>query len=93
MADSVPVHGIGSLVLEQRKSCGCYWGITDGSDVNDQNKWLVYQWADAINQARGIGWGGQEEDVILHLSGDEARKCVDRVGRNSVNEPEDTNGN
>lgn len=31
--------------------------------------------------------------MILHLSGDEARKCVDRVGRNSVNEPEDTNGN
>lgn len=27
--------------------------------------------------------------MILHLSGDEARKCIDRVGRNSVNEPED----
>ena len=31
--------------------------------------------------------------MILHLSGDEARRCVDRVGRNSVNEPEDTSGN
>ena len=31
--------------------------------------------------------------MILHLSGDEAKKCVDRVGRNCVNEPEDTIGN
>ena len=31
--------------------------------------------------------------MILHLSGEEARRCVDRVGRNSVNEPEDTSGN
>lgn len=71
----------------------CYWRITDRSDVNDQNQWLVYQWADTINQARGTGWGGQEEDVIPHLSGDGARRCVDRVGRKSVNEPEDTSGN
>ena len=31
--------------------------------------------------------------MILHLSGDEVRRCVDRLGRNSVNEPEDTSGN
>lgn len=31
--------------------------------------------------------------MILYLSGDEARRCVDRVGRNSVNEPEDTSRN
>ena len=31
--------------------------------------------------------------MIPHLSGDGARSCVDRVGRKSVNEPEDTSGN
>ena len=29
MADSVPVHGISSLVLEQRKSCGGF-DVTEG---------------------------------------------------------------
>lgn len=31
--------------------------------------------------------------MILHLSDDEARGCVGRVGRNSVHEPDDTSEN
>ena len=42
----------------------CYWRTTDGSDVNDHNQWFTSEQMQSINQERGIGWGGQEEDMI-----------------------------